>query len=197
MKEKSIIIYCDGLCEPVNPNGVATYGYVIYRDKEKLAESCNVIDHTNTSNNVAEYTACIRALEYLIEMNLTMNVTVRSDSQLLIYQLDGYYSVNAPRIIPLYGAVKKLVKRFKRVSFQWVSREQNEEADALSRKAYVEYVEKNLNTFLGKYQPYLASEKQKAFMNRLKIEYPLWISKREASNLISQKLHGQRKTNSA
>jgi len=33
-----LIAYCDGLCEPYNPGGTATYGWVLYRDKEKIAE---------------------------------------------------------------------------------------------------------------------------------------------------------------
>jgi len=33
-----IVVYVDGLCEPVNPGGVACYGYVVYRDGERVAE---------------------------------------------------------------------------------------------------------------------------------------------------------------
>jgi len=46
--------------EPINPGGVACYGYVIYRDGVKLDEGYGVVDHPNPSNNVAEYAACIK-----------------------------------------------------------------------------------------------------------------------------------------
>jgi len=92
----AVVVHVDGLCEPVNPNGVACYGYVIYRDGEKLEEGCGVVDHPSPSNNVAEYTACIKALERLVQLGLTEDVLVRSDSQLLIYQLKGIYAVKAP-----------------------------------------------------------------------------------------------------
>jgi len=188
----AVVVHVDGLCEPVNPNGVACYGYVIYRDGEKLEEGCGVVEHPSSSNNVAEYTACIKALERLIELGLTEDVLVRSDSQLLIYQLKGFYTVKAARIIPLYEKVTTLIKQFKRIRFEWVPREENEEADELSRRAYYDYVSKNLATFLEKYKKYLATEKQRAFLARLGISCPPWLSKREASKLISEALSKRR-----
>jgi ribonuclease HI len=188
----AVVVHVDGLCEPVNPNGVACYGYVIYGDGEKLEEGCGVVDYPSSSNNVAEYTACIKALERLIELGLTEDVLVRSDSQLLIYQLKGFYTVKAARIIPLYEKVTTLIKQFKRIRFEWVPREENEEADELSRRAYYDYVSKNLATFLEKYKKYLATEKQRAFLARLGISCPPWLSKREASKLISEALSKRR-----
>jgi len=194
-EEVPVTAYVDGLCEPVNPGGVACYGYAVYRDGDKLAEGCGVIDHPNPSNNVAEYTACIKVLEKLSELGLSgESVTVRSDSQLLIYQLNGFYSVKAERVIPLYGKAVELAGRFKRIRFEWVPREQNSEADELSRKAYREYVSNNLKAFVDKYGLYLATEKQKALLDRLKIPYPPWVSKREASALISEKIARRRKS---
>ena len=174
--------------EPVNPGGVACYGYVIYRDGAKLDEGCGVVDHPDPSNNVAEYTACIKALERLMELGLNREaVDVRSDSQLLIYQLNGYYSVRAERIIPLYERALELIGKFAEIAFSWVPREENAEADELSRKAYREHVERNLDAFIEKYRAYLATEKQRALLSRLKMPCPAWISKREASALISER----------
>lgn len=139
-----LIAYCDGLCEPYNPGGTATYGWVLYRDKEKIAEGCRVVcSGPKATNNVAEYSAVIAVLEYLIKNNLTEEkVVIRSDSQLCIYQLQGRYKVNVPRIVPKYKKAKKLAKRFKELKFEWVPRNQNKEADALSRKAYNEHLQK-------------------------------------------------------
>jgi ribonuclease HI len=175
---------------------VACYGYVIYRDGAKLDQGCGVINHPDPSNNVAEYTACIKALEKLTQQGLTCEeVTVRSDSQLLINQLNGFYSVRADRIFPLYKRAVELAEGFKHIRFEWVPREENVKADELSRKAYSEYVSRNLDAFVEKYRPHLATEKQKALLNRLKIPYPAWISKREASTLITRKVVGQRAQN--
>ena len=137
-----LIAYCDGLCEPYNPGGTATYGWVLYNDGVKLAEDCKVVcSGPKATNNVAEYSGIIAVLEYLIENDLTgEKVVIRSDSQLCIYQLQGRYRVNAPRIVPKYKKAKELAKRFKELKFEWVPRNQNKEADALSRKAYEEHL---------------------------------------------------------
>lgn len=80
-------------------------------------------------------------MKWLIEHNMTGEVELRSDSQLMIRQLTGQYSVKAERIIPLYEEVKRLATQFKKISFNWIPREQNNRADELSVKAYCEYLE--------------------------------------------------------
>ncbi len=86
---------------------------------------------------MAEYTAVIRALEWLLENGYRdEKVEVCSDSQLCMFQLQGHYAVRSPRIWLLYERASGLARRFRSVRFRWVPREQNEEADALSRKAY-------------------------------------------------------------
>jgi ribonuclease HI len=65
---------------------------------------------------------------------------VRGDSQLVIRQLNGEYAVKSPRIAPLYARVKELLRFFHNVKLEWVPRELNAEADALSRAAYEEFL---------------------------------------------------------
>jgi len=189
-----IVVYVDGLCEPVNPGGVACYGYVVYRDGERVAEGCGVADHPSPSNNVAEYWACIKALERLAEMGLGRGeeVVVRSDSQLLVRQLSGRYAVRAPRIRPLFERASSLAKSLGRVRFEWVPREENEEADRLSRVAYERHASENLEEFLKRYGRYLATERQRALLERLGLPCPPWTPKREASRLIEGALSGGR-----
>jgi ribonuclease HI len=40
-------------------------------------------------------------------------------------------------VAPLYRRARELAGRFRRIRFRWVPREENAEADALSRRAYV------------------------------------------------------------
>lgn len=157
-----LIAYCDGLCEPYNPGGTAAYGWVLYRNGEKLAEGYKVVcSGPKATNNVAEYSGIIAVLEYLIENDLTgEKVVIRSDSQLCIYQLQGRYRVNAPRIVPKYQKAKTLAKKFKEIKFEWVPRTQNEEADSLSRKAYNEYLKKIANSKQSKAKRLASSVKQ-------------------------------------
>ena len=198
MKEsdiENIEVYFDGACEPVNPGGIATFGFVIYKDREMVkAEkglACEPFS-SYASNNVAEYTAMIKALEFMVKNGLcgeSVHVTVKGDSQLTIRQMNGIYAVRAPRIIPLFKRAKELTKKIKHIRFIWVPREQNTVADDLSHQAYTEYVDTHPE-MKDKITSYGATEKQKAFMDRLKIKYDKYISKREASRLIRRKLEG-------
>ncbi|MBT9146551.1 MAG: Ribonuclease H [Syntrophomonadaceae bacterium] len=135
-----VIVFCDGLCEPVNPGGTATYGWVAYRDGQKIAEECAVVCvGSGATNNVAEYAAIIAALRWLSDNAYASEKTeLRSDSQLCINQLQGQWDVNSPRLMLLHKEALSLSKRFPRINFRWIRREQNKVADALSRKAYTE-----------------------------------------------------------
>lgn len=94
------------------------------------------------TNNVAEYIAAIKALEYLKKKRVfDQKIILQSDSTLLINQLGGVWRVHSARIRPFYQKVKRILKEFKFVDFKWIRREGNEEADLLSRKAYYKSVE--------------------------------------------------------
>jgi ribonuclease HI len=149
-------LYFDGLCEPINPGGVATYGFVAYDRRKKVQQGSGLVGAgmlgDNVSNNVAEYTGVIRGMECLLALGLCGKLDVRGDSQLAIRQLLGLYAVRAPRLIPLHNRVLELKKGFKSVTFEWVPRELNEVADALSRRAFDEFLTKNLQSYLEFYR---------------------------------------------
>lgn len=136
-----IVVNTDGLCQPENPGGIAAYGWVAYQGEEKIGEGYEVVaEGPEATNNVAEYSGVIAALEWLLKNNFqNKEIILRSDSQLCIYQLQGQYRVKAPRIIPLYSKAVQLLAQFKNITLEWVPREENEEADMLSRKAKEEY----------------------------------------------------------
>ena len=87
-----------------------------------------------TTNNVAEYTALIRGLEEALAMGAE-SVHLRTDSELLAYQLSGTYKVKAPHLRRLNESARALVNKFRTVSLARVSRDQNAQADALATKA--------------------------------------------------------------
>lgn len=200
----NIEVYFDGLCEPRNPHGVATYGFVIYdnrsaKERVRLHEGYGVVGAgclgDDVSNNVAEYTALMKALEWLVQNNLTEKlVEVKGDSQLAIRQLNGIYRVKAPRIIPLYKRVVELAEKFNKIHFIWVPRQYNEEADSLSRKAYHEFCNEHRDLVMEYYGRYFITEKQKRYIlflarrKGVEIEVNDFMSKREASKLIEKLL---------
>lgn len=133
-------IFFDGLCEP-NPGGIATYGFVIIKPGEKALEGGGPVPGSNTpqaTNNVAEYTGVVRALEKAVELKLTEQETeVCGDSKLVICQLRGEWRVRDKKLAPLYLAARSLADQFERICFEWVPREENKDADRLSYVAYV------------------------------------------------------------
>jgi len=138
--------YFDGLCEP-NPGGVATYGFVIKRDGKKVHEGHGLAGTPKTpraTNNVAEYTGLIKALEWLLAQKIKEPVTVRGDSDLVIKQVKGEFKVKSPLLAPLHGQVKDLLEKLPEITFEWIQRERNADADRLTNLAYAEYTGKSM-----------------------------------------------------
>ncbi|HXX92633.1 MAG TPA: ribonuclease HI [Planctomycetota bacterium] len=135
--------YFDGLCEPRNPGGVATFGFVVRRAGKTLHEGHGLAAtpySDGATNNVAEYTGALKALEWILQEGLEKEkVALRGDSELVIKQLKGEYKVKAPLLAPLYKKVRELALRFPSLTFHWVPREENREADRLTNLAYADY----------------------------------------------------------
>lgn len=126
----------DGLAEPTNP-GLGTYGYVICRDSKKLKSGHGFVGQKVT-NNVAEYAALIEALLFLKSAGLDESIVVKSDSKLLVNQMLGKWKTKKGQYLENYGRAKQLAGQMKSINFKWIPREENEEADRLSRLAYYE-----------------------------------------------------------
>jgi ribonuclease HI len=86
------------------------------------------------TNNVAEYAALLAALERAHALGLD-ELTVRSDSQLLVEQINGGYRVKAPHLKPLWLRARTLAAGLRRFSIVHVPRERNRTADALANRA--------------------------------------------------------------
>ena len=126
-----LVAYIDGGARG-NP-GPAGYGVRIERPDGTLIEEFSQSIGVAT-NNVAEYRGLLAALEYAVARGGS-TVTIRSDSLLLVKQMQGEYRVKHPGLQPLYQAVRALVSRFKSVRFEHVGRDLNAHADRLANDA--------------------------------------------------------------
>jgi len=86
------------------------------------------------TNNVAEYSAVIFALEAAFEIDPAAEVVVRMDSKLVVEQMSGRWKIKHPDMLALGARVQQLIAG-KSVEFVWIPREQNVIADALANKA--------------------------------------------------------------
>jgi ribonuclease HI len=88
------------------------------------------------TNNQAEYTALVKALEHALELDAGASVLLHSDSELMVKQMNGEYRVKNEELLPLYEEARDLAKRFGGgVTFRHVRRGQNSRADALCNEA--------------------------------------------------------------
>jgi ribonuclease HI len=148
-----------GQCLPRNPGGIACYAYII-RNKEGrlLHESCGLAAEPNSqssTNNVATYTALIKALEWLIKNGYSNDIIkVYGNSKLVISQINEgevaairSISTNENNIskntLPLYTKVMKLKSKFYYISFELNNDNDSrhvddKEVEELSILAYVE-----------------------------------------------------------
>jgi len=88
----------------------------------------------SATNNVAEYAALLCLLHRAVERNAA-ELTVHSDSELLIKQMLGSYRVRNPRLQAFHAAARRLMARIPKVTFRHVPREENREADLLANRA--------------------------------------------------------------
>jgi len=127
-----LIIYTDGACFG-NP-GPMGRGVVVYRGKKKIMEISEYVGEG--TNNIAEYLALIRALE-IVKKTGENEVHIKTDSELLARQINGEYKVKDRKLKPLKAKVDGLMLGMK-VKVEHVPREENEEADRLSKRAILQ-----------------------------------------------------------
>ena len=129
--QTELIAYIDGGARG-NP-GPAGYGVRIERPDGSLLEEFSGAIGVAT-NNVAEYSGLIAALEWL-RGHGHQNVLIRSDSLLLVQQMLGNYKVKNAGLQPLYQRARLLVNAIGRVHFEHVGRASNAHADRLANQA--------------------------------------------------------------
>ena len=126
-----IIAFCDGGSRG-NP-GPAGYGVFIEDlDGQKLAELSEFLG--KTTNNVAEYSALLAALEWSLGHRRS-RLRVVADSELLVKQIQGRYKVASPDLRPLYEEAKRRIARLDGFRIEHVLRGKNQKADRLANAA--------------------------------------------------------------
>lgn len=135
--ESKLIIYTDGGSRG-NP-GPAALGIVIQDTSGKLIKEYGEALGVRT-NNEAEYEAVIFALKKVKalfgkEKTKTMALDVRMDSELVMKQLTGQYKVEEEKLFPLFIKIWNLKMDFGAITFMYVPREKNKDADRMVNEA--------------------------------------------------------------
>src|ERR1700684_79383 len=122
-----------------NP-GPASYAVVLRDSSGKIVlELAKNIGRE--TNNVAEYYALLAALDYATSHDVH-GLRIRSDSELLVRQMQGRYKVKSPDLKPLHERAAKLARQIQYFVIEHVRRELNSEADALANIAWAQASER-------------------------------------------------------
>lgn len=132
-------LYFDGACEPVNPGGHVTWGFVLHLPDEDDVKYGYLGHGEGMTSNVAEWVALGKGLRHIADSRLLVRrLSVRGDSKLVINQLTGEWNVNAEHLRKYRDRCLELLEEIGcEWNARWIPREENERADELSRRAYV------------------------------------------------------------
>ncbi|MFP3215272.1 MAG: ribonuclease HI family protein [Candidatus Micrarchaeota archaeon] len=142
-----IYIYTDGASRG-NP-GKSASGYLILDSSNKplLKE---VFYNGRKTNNFAEYMAIIAALEKVAKLyGYENNITLTSDSEVAVKQINGLYKVKEKHLKELNKRVIELARKFKSCKFQNAKRENR----------YIAMVDRELNRFLDEMEDNIIKNK--------------------------------------
>lgn len=120
-------LYVDGA---VNGNGAGAGIMLVSPEGHKLQSAIHF--GFKETNNDAEYEALISGLKLAIEMKVE-NLTIFSDSMLVVGHLRGGFQARGPRTNLYMRYAQELMEKFKEVNLEQVPRSKNSEADALAK----------------------------------------------------------------
>jgi ribonuclease H / adenosylcobalamin/alpha-ribazole phosphatase len=138
-RRRGFVIRTDGAARG-NP-GPASAGVALYdlsrpdARHPRAAPDASISEYLGVqTNNVAEYTGVVRALDLAHELGAS-EVHLLLDSKLIVEQLAGRWRVKDAKLIPLWAHAREALGRFERWTAGHVPRAQNSVADALANEA--------------------------------------------------------------
>ena len=129
----SATVYIDGASRG-NPGPAGAGCVFVDAHEQPLLEVSKPLGRA--TNNVAEYSALVCALQEA-QARGVRRLRVRSDSELLVRQLQGIYRVRNDALRVLYERACRVAAGFEQITFHHVPRERNRLADRLAGRAAV------------------------------------------------------------
>ena len=126
----AVDLYVDGAADLHSKT--AGIGGVFYQEGDEIASFSEYYD--DATNNEAEYSALIHGLHMAKEMNVA-SISIYSDSQLIVNQVNGEFRVKHENMIPLHAEATELLDDFDSWSLEYIPRDDNAVADKLCKAA--------------------------------------------------------------
>jgi len=124
-------LFTDGAARG-NPGPAGAGAVIVSPDGHVVAKIGKFLG--DSTNNVAEYMGLILGLKRAKAMGIK-ELEVLSDSELLVKQLNGEYTVKADHLVPLHQEAQALLRAFPEIALRHIPREENAQADAMSNRA--------------------------------------------------------------
>lgn len=139
-----IQLFFDGACEPINPGGTASFGWLLKENKKTILSGYGVVGKgVGMTNNLAEYTGLIEGIKAYLSLKRKEKLLICGDSTLICNMLSKKWGWNKKKTRwnphPHFPHLKKLLyEAFSLLTdidyeVKWLPREQNQQADDLSK----------------------------------------------------------------
>lgn len=128
---KKVSIYFDGGCNPNPGEGYGSYDIVCSEDPSINCSVRRMSFGGAMTSNKAEYYSLLSALEWLSSWPGSrsglgdMDISVFTDSKLLLNQVYGRWRIKKPHLKPLSNQVLVVLSLFGKWSINWHRREHN------------------------------------------------------------------------
>lgn len=137
------VLHFDGLYEPrFSARAIATFGWLARHGERVVAQEKGLLlgPGEGGSANLAEFGALLHGLQWLAQNKRDdCALVVRGDNKLAIETVAGRWNLTSARLLPLRDTARGLLAQLSGpVRLEKVSREENADADQLSRDAYHE-----------------------------------------------------------
>ena len=124
-------LFFDGGASPNPGCGGGGFQLLDERSHEVARKAVGIYPYTNVTNNQAEYIGLIAGLLEAEQQGMR-RLAVKGDSKLVINQMDGTYDCHSDKLISLRDYANEIERRFQRITYTWIPRNQNTVADALA-----------------------------------------------------------------
>ncbi|MGO1193598.1 MAG: reverse transcriptase-like protein [Nesterenkonia sp.] len=115
-----------------NP-GIAGAGALVRNQKGSVVAAV-AVPLGRASNNVAEYTGLIEGLKLVRSLDPQARTEVRMDSKLVVEQMSGRWKIKHADMKRLADEARQVLPAAQ-ISYTWIPRGENGDADALSNEA--------------------------------------------------------------
>jgi ribonuclease HI len=135
-------LFSDGLCEPINPGGTATWAFVAREGGRRVHRASGVLGSgRRMSSNYAESYAALEAVRWALRERRGQPFVLRSDSEFVVKASLGGARAGEPEtaaVVEELAAVFKPLHEEGLARITWIPRQLNDEPDELTWRLYME-----------------------------------------------------------